>query len=160
MAIMRLHEYLLTRGIPYRPERHERAVTAQGVAAAGHTTGHDVAKTVMVRAEDEIVMVVVPASCRIDLRAVERELGTPSRMATEAEFAPLFHDCEVGAAPAFGNLYGVPVLLDERLASRERLVTRDGTHEETIEIDVADYLELVQPIIVDVAVPEGHLAAV
>jgi Ala-tRNA(Pro) deacylase len=158
MGVVRLHEYLLTRGVPYRPAHHRRAVTAQRLAAAEHVTGHDVAKTVMVRAGDEVVMVVVPAAFRVDVEAVGRELGREARLAMESEFTPLFVDCEPGAEPPFGNLYGVRVLLDQRLAKREHMVCRDGTHEETIELPVADYVELVRPTIVDVAAPESAFA--
>jgi Ala-tRNA(Pro) deacylase len=94
----------------------------------------------------------------VDVDAVGRELGARARLATESEFAPLFVDSEAGAEPPFGNLYGVRVLLDQRLAEREHMVCRDGTHEETIELPVADYVELAHPRIVDVAVPEPAIA--
>ena len=158
MGIQRLHEHLLTRGIAYRPARHRRTVPAQSVAAAAHVSGHDVAKPVMVRAADELVMVVVPASYRVDLDAVERALHTQVRLATEGEFGPVFQDCEVGAEPPFGNLYGLLVLLDRRLAERERMVCRDGSHEETLELSVADFIDVVKPRIVDVAVAEPAVA--
>jgi Ala-tRNA(Pro) deacylase len=159
MGVQRLHEHLLTRGIRYRPERHPRAVTAQRVAAAEHVSGHDVAKTVMVMAGDDLVMVVVPASYPVDLEAVGRELGADARLARESEFTTRFEDCEPGAEPPFGNLYGVRVLLDRRLAGRERMICRDGTHEDTIEVAVGDFITLVRPTIVDVAAPSTELAA-
>jgi Ala-tRNA(Pro) deacylase len=152
MGVERLHAYLITHGVAYRPARHRRAVSAQWVAATGHVAGRDVAKTVMVYAGDQLVMVVVAATDRLDMEAVARELGKKIRLAHESEFGPVFQDCEVGAEPPFGNLYGVPVLLDRRLAERERLVCRDGSHEETVELSVADYVSLVKPRIVDVAV--------
>jgi Ala-tRNA(Pro) deacylase len=73
------------------------------------------------------------------------------RLATEEEFVAVFDDCEPGAEPPFGNLYGIPTFMDEHLRARRRIVCRDGSHTRTISLDVVDYVRLVQPEIVDVA---------
>jgi len=49
---------------------------------------------------------------------VLRLLGlTHIRMATEAELADLFPECELGACRRSGNLFDMPVLVDEKLAA-------------------------------------------
>jgi Ala-tRNA(Pro) deacylase len=152
MGSQKVHEHLITHGVAFEPKHHRRVFQAEKVAALEHVSGHDVAKTVMVAVGHELVMIVLPASHRLDMEAVRRELGEDARLAEEGEFGPVFQDCEVGAETPFGNLYGILVLMDRHLAERERMVCRDGTHEETIEIAVADYLDLVRPRIVDVTV--------
>ena len=56
------------------------------------------------------------------------------RLLPEGRFARLFPDCEVGAEPPFGGLYGLPVLIDSSLAEEERIIFRAGSHVEAIEM--------------------------
>jgi Ala-tRNA(Pro) deacylase len=74
-------------------------------------------------------------------------------MADEERFAETFPDCEVGAMPPFGNLYGVPVCVDETLANDETIVFRAGTHTDTMSVAYADFERLVEPTVADFADP-------
>lgn len=156
MGVERVHRFLADHGIAYESQRHPRAYGAQEVAAAEHVTGYDVAKPVLLKAGNDLVMVVLPAPLQVDLDAARAALGTDVELATETEFTPLFPDCEAGAEPVFGNLYGLRVYLDRSLADREHMVFRDGSHEETLEIAVADFIRAVEPEMVDIGVlPPG-----
>jgi Ala-tRNA(Pro) deacylase len=100
----------------------------------------------------ELAMAVVPAATYVDLAKASDVLGhNEVRLATEEEFAGRFPDCEVGAEPPFGNLYGIPVFLDLKLRLQPRLVCRDGSHTRTISVTMDDYLRLVAPEVVDIS---------
>jgi Ala-tRNA(Pro) deacylase len=97
-------------------------------------------------------MAVVPAAVHVDLNKASDVLGHGEvRLATEEEFVSRFPDCEPGAEPPFGNLYEIPVFLDETLRKRQRMICRDGSHTTTITLAVNDYVEVVAPEIVDLA---------
>jgi Ala-tRNA(Pro) deacylase len=115
------------------------------------------AKVVIVKNDaGELVMVVVPADRRVDFRKVGAVLGTEElRLAQEAEFRDTFPACEVGSMPPFGNLFGVPVLVDELLAENEEIVFNAGTHTLTAKLRFADLRRLVQPRIASLSVPIG-----
>jgi Ala-tRNA(Pro) deacylase len=99
-------------------------------------------------------MLCLPAPCRINLLRVMNALGTDNvRLAREEEFAPTFPDCEPGAMPPLGNLYGVPVWVDRSLAEGERIVFQAGTHTETISMDYIDYARLARPVMADLCSP-------
>jgi Ala-tRNA(Pro) deacylase len=152
MPSTKLHALLDDHGIAYEVETHPRAVTAQRLAAAEGISGYDVAKPVLLAIGGELAMVVVPGAEIVDLERASEVLGNNDvRLATEDEFVAVFDDCEPGAEPPFGTLYGIPTFLDEDLRARDHLVCRDGSHTETITITMADYLRLVSPEIVDVA---------
>jgi Ala-tRNA(Pro) deacylase len=88
----------------------------------------------------------LPASLDVDLEAAAEVLQAGNvRLAEEDEFAPLFEDCEVGAMPPFGNLYDVPVYMDETLEEDDRIVFNGGTHRETFEMSLDDFERLVHP---------------
>jgi Ala-tRNA(Pro) deacylase len=154
MPAARVHALLDEHDVAYETHDHDRVVGAQRLAAEEDVSGWDVAKPVLLAIGDRLAMVVVPAAVQVDLDKASRLLGgNQVRLATEEEFVSTFPDCEPGAEPPFGNLYDVPTFLDERLRARERLVCRDGSHTEVIELAVHDYVRVVDPEIADVAGP-------
>lgn len=143
----KLAEFLDQKHVPYVTQPHPRAYTAQETAAAVHVPGWEVAKSVIVRADGQFMMAVVPATRRIDLDRLRAAVGASQvRLATEAEFGDLFPECETGAMPPFGNLYHVPVIVDESLKKDREIVFNAGSHTETIRMAFNEFSELVKPI--------------
>jgi Ala-tRNA(Pro) deacylase len=144
-----LENYLRENQVPFEEQHHPRAVTAQEVAASEHVPGRMLAKTVMVLGDGEIAMLALPAPYQVDLEKAAAALGVKeARLAEEDEFADTFADCEVGAMPPFGNLYGVPIYVEKTLAEDETIVFRSGTHTETMSISYSDFERLVEPTVV------------
>lgn len=110
------------------------------------------AKVVMAAADGDLVMLVVPAPAAVDTAKVSELVGKPARMATEREFAPAFPDCEPGATPPFGDLYGLPVYVDRDLERNERIVFQAGTHAVTMSVSYADFEHLARPTVAEIAV--------
>jgi len=133
--------------VPFQVRRHGPCFTAQEVAAAEHISGHRLAKAVVVKADDKLAVVVVPASQQLDLSAVRSSLGaTHCRLATEQEIAEKFSDCEVGAIPPLRHWEGVPLLADARIMQMHGpLVFQAGTHEDAIEMSCDDWQRITQP---------------
>jgi Ala-tRNA(Pro) deacylase len=118
------------------------------VAAALHESGKHVAKVVIVQAGDEMVMLVVPSSYRLNMDQVRDMLAVDKvRLAQEREFGDLFHDCSPGAMPPFGNLYDLPVYVDRSLTGQEEVFFRAGTHQHMIKVAYADFERLAQPTV-------------
>jgi Ala-tRNA(Pro) deacylase len=142
----RLAAYLQEQGVEFSMHHHPKAYTAQEVAAVEHVSGHRFVKVVIVKGDDDLAMMCVPASLDVDLDAAAEAMEVEQvRLAEEEEFAPIFSDCEVGAMPPFGNLYNVPVYMDETLEEDERIVFNGGSHRETFEIAIDDFERLVHP---------------
>ncbi len=142
----RLEQFFRERGVKYQIVTHPEVYTAQEVAAVEHVSGYDVAKVVMASVDGTLVMVVLPAPHRVDLEKLKRALGAEeARLAREEEFGTIFADCEVGAMPPFGSLYGVPVYVDRAMLDDPRIVFRAGTHRETMTVAFADLQRLEQP---------------
>ena len=143
----KLVEFLDQKHVPYVTQPHPRAYTAQETAAAVHVPGWEVAKSVIVRADGQFMMAVVPATRRIDLDRLRAAVGASQiRLATEVEFGDLFPECETGAMPPFGNLYHVPVVVDDSLKKDREIVFNAGSHTETIRMAFDEFTELVRPI--------------
>ena len=144
----RMEEYLRENDVAFEVETHAQAFTMQEVAAALHVPGNQVAKVVIICADDRKVMLVLPAPYRMNIDLVrDMVVAKKARLAKEEEFADLFPDCATGAMPPFGNLYDVPVYVDQALAAQPEIVFRIGTHRETMKIAYADFDRLVGPTV-------------
>ena len=142
----RVKEYLEEKQIPYTHCTHRLAYTAQEVAAAQHVPGREMAKTIVVKADDQFVLVILPAVLKIDMKALRDELPFKHlELASEKEFSRLFPDCEVGAMVPFGNLYNLSVYVDQSLSADEEIVFNAGTHVDTIKMKYRDFERLVEP---------------
>lgn len=145
----KLESYLREHGVPFTEQEHRKVFTAQQVAAEEHVSGRQFAKVVVVLADGKPAMMVVPAAKWLRLNLAADALHAEEvRLANEGEFAPLFPDCEVGAMPPFGNLYDLPVYVDEALAGNEEIVIQAGTHRDTMRLRYADYARLAHPVAV------------
>lgn len=148
----RLEANLRDNKVPFQVQHHPLAYTAQEIAASEHIPGKMLAKVVMVFADGKMVMLALPALYRVDLEKTSAALGAKEvRLAQEGEFASTFPDCEVGAIPPFGNLYDLPVYVDETLAEDETIVCQAGTHTDTLSLKYADYKRLVKPNVANFA---------
>lgn len=146
MPAKKLMEFLDSNQIKYVMTTHSTAYTAQEVAALAHIRGRDMAKTVIVNLDGKLAMAVLPASKHVDLSLLKAAAGAKTvALATEAEFRGKFPECETGAMPPFGNLYGVPVFVEESLTKDKEISFNAGTHNELMRIAYADFERLVQP---------------
>ena len=148
----RLEKYLAEKHVPYTRATHRLAYSAQGVAAAQHVAGRKVAKAVILKTEDQFLMVVLPAPMKVDLYLLREELPFKHlELADEWEFGRLFPDCQLGAMAPFGNLYGLPVYVEESLAREDEIVFNAGTHVDTIRMKYKDFDRLVGPTLIHAA---------
>jgi Ala-tRNA(Pro) deacylase len=161
MAILkRLKEMLDEAKIPYEVYNHALAYTAQEIAAKQHFSGNEMAKVVMLEVDDKLVMGVLRGNDKISLHAVEDSLGARHvRLATEDEFIARFPECEIGAMPPFGNLFGVKVYADPGLEKDEYIYFNAGNHVQTVRLKYKDFARLVKPEIVRLAGERSKFAA-
>jgi Ala-tRNA(Pro) deacylase len=148
----KLKECLDGNKVKYDVLTHPQVYTAQGVAAATHVPGNELAKSVILKVDDRFVLAVLPAPRKVDTEQLQTQLGARNvRMAHESEFASLFPGCETGAMPPFGNLYGVDVYVDRSLTRDEEIVFNAGSHVEAIRMKYKDFERLVGPTVADFA---------
>ncbi|HOK48490.1 MAG TPA: YbaK/EbsC family protein [Bryobacteraceae bacterium] len=151
-VLANLREFLDQNGVEYTHTIHPLAYTAREVAMAECVPAREVAKTVIFLSEQGYGMAVLPGDCVVDLEQLRLDLGLSRlRLATEAELKDLFPTCELGAMPPFGNLFGLPVYVDSRLAGEDMITFNAGTHRDVIHMHFADFERLVHPSIVPFA---------
>lgn len=147
-----LKQFLDDESVKYVTIRHSPAFTAQEIAASAHIPGQELAKTVVVRLDGDLAMVVLPAPDQVDLdRLAEASGAEIVELAREEEFEERFPDCETGAMPPFGNLYDMDVYVAEHLAEDDEIAFNAGTHTELIRMSFDDFRRLVEPKVAPLA---------
>lgn len=131
--------------IAYSALSHVPTQLAQYTASMMHVPGKKVAKTVVLRAGRKTLLAVLPASYVVNFRKLSAIVGGPVRLVQEQECDRLFPDCEPGAIPPFGELYGLPVYLDEALAEDPQIIFSAGTCSDSVRMSNADFIRLVKP---------------
>jgi Ala-tRNA(Pro) deacylase len=146
MITERVRSLLDKNAIKYAIIQHSPAFTAHEIAASAHVAGKELAKTVIVKIADKMAMVVLPASKRVSIDELQRVIGIANvRVAHEQEFDKLFPDCEPGAMPPFGQLYGLDVYVHDALTQDRMIAFNAGSHTELVQMAYADFEKLVHP---------------
>ena len=142
----RIRDYLDTQNVPYEWLPHPQAFTAQEVAHSLHISGKRLAKTVVVNADGRTVMTVLPASHRLIMAELKAVLEARHvEMLPEGELAKLFPECDLGAIPPFGNLFGLDVWVDRTIADQGEIVFTAGTHVDAVRMKYHDFANLAKP---------------
>lgn len=146
----KLKTYLDHEHVHYDALPHPEAFRAIEIAHVLHAPEKELAKVVIVKVNGRFVMTVLPASWLVDLHQLRDVFHTRHvRLATEEEFKDLFPDCELGAMPPFGNLYGLDVYVDRSLTEDEQIIFQAGTHSEAIRMRYMDFAALVFPVVAE-----------
>ena len=150
--LAKLCELLDANRVPYSPLVHHAAFTPQEVAAAEHVPGREHAKVAIVKAGKRFVMAVLPAPKKIDFHKLAAVLPEKeARLAAEDEFSGLFSECEPGAMPPFGSLFGLSVIVDASLEKDDSIAFQAGTHVESLRMRYADFKRIAKPQVADFA---------
>ena len=144
----RIRDYLDSQNVFYEVIHHSQAFTAQEVAHSLHVSGKKCVKAVVAEGDHKIVIVVMPASHRLNFQELKSALKVNQlEMLVESELVGLFPDCDIGAVPPIGNLYGLDVWVDRAVASTEKIVFCAGTHEDCIRMRYSDFAKLSRPFV-------------
>jgi Ala-tRNA(Pro) deacylase len=151
---MTLTEYLDEQKCDYKMTQHKPVYTAEQLASAEHVPGRQVAKPVVIRADEQFYLCVLPADRRIDLYALQKHLKCKNvRLANEEEMQRLFADSEIGAEPPLGNRYNLPTLMDKKLAKDKEILFQAGSHDQAVWMSMKQYRRLADPVVASFSYP-------
>ncbi len=143
-----LLRYLRSNKVEFQVLEHDPAFSAHDVAAVAHIPESEMAKAILIKIDEHFWMAVLRADQRINQQMIRRVFGAKNvQLAHEEDLGALFPDCQLGAMPPFGNLYGLPVLLEECLAEDEEIVFNACTHTKAIRMKFKDFRHLAKPVI-------------
>ncbi|MFA5835050.1 MAG: YbaK/EbsC family protein [Bacteroidota bacterium] len=157
MILQRLKVFLDSHKVKYVVITHSQAYTALEIAALARIPGKEVAKSVIVKIDDKMMMIVVPASHMVDFNALQTFTGAQHiELASEQQFKDKFPECEVGAMPPFGNLFEMDVVVSSSLEEDEMIAFNAGTHKELVKMSYREFAQLVQPKVGKLSFPKRY----
>jgi len=146
MLSQNLSNYLQSHKVKFSTISHTPAYTAQEIAAAAHVPGMALAKSVVLKIDGKLCILVEPAKYRVNLKQLREELGARSvELAHEYEFEDSFPGCETGAIPPIGELFDVDVYIDDVIKHQDDIAFSGGNHSELIKMRYSDFEKLVKP---------------
>ena len=145
---------LTENGTHYDLLPHPRTGSSHETAQAAHVPDDHMAKAVLLADTKGYLMVVLPGDQWVNLDWVNKELNRDFDLAMEDELDNLFSDCEPGAIPPLGVLYGIDTVMDEGLTSLSRVYIESGDHEQLIQLDGDQFRQLMR------GVRHGHFGQV
>ncbi|MCG8517874.1 MAG: deacylase [Pseudomonadales bacterium] len=149
MISERLQRFLNDHPVKFRTELHPSTADAMRTAEVTHVPGREFAKSVIFKTHGKVGMAVLPATDHVHLLELGRALGSDDiSLATEDELRNAFPDCDVGAMPPFGNLYGMETFVSEHLREDDTITFNAGSHDEVMQMTYQDYERLVRPHVV------------
>ena len=151
---MKVQDYLREQHVPFEVLTHPATYDSQHMAHELHVSGHDVAKTVLLRlgGSSKYAVAVLPASKKLDLNKAGAALGdSTAELASEIEMHEQCPECEIGALPPFGSCYGMVTLADQAFSDHEEIVFEGDTHEEALRMKYLDFCRLEEPVIAEIA---------
>jgi Ala-tRNA(Pro) deacylase len=137
-----VQSYLAREGVRYDTVEHEHTRDSMHSAQAAHIPGDRLAKCVVLEDDKGFLMAVIPATHKVDLGALHRELNRNLGLATDRELIELFRDCEPGAVPPLGPAYGIDTILDERLAGPQDIYFEAGDHQMLVHMQGSEFLRV------------------
>jgi Ala-tRNA(Pro) deacylase len=142
----RLSELIRQRGGVAELLPHREVFTAQEVAHTSRVSGRNLAKVVVLRDRaGTYLMAVLPANEHVDVGELGVFTGRDGLvLASEEELRRLFPDCELGAMPPFGHLYGLTMYVDPCLAQHD-ICFQAGNHHEIVRMSYETFARLAKP---------------
>jgi len=141
---MKLSDYLKASEVPFEVLNHSLSGNSMQTAIASNVPARCLAKAVVLEDNNHAVMAVLPASRRLQLRELQASDGPDLRLATEAELKRLFNDCEPGAVPPVGVVYGMETIWDDSLMEQPETYFEAGDHETLVHMKTRDFIGLMK----------------
>jgi Ala-tRNA(Pro) deacylase len=148
MAQQHVVDYLNEHQVSFSTFQHPPAFTAQEIAESAHISGHRLAKTVVVKLDGKLALCIVPATERVNFSRLRHAAGShTAELASEDEFAGAFPQCEPGATPPFGELFGVDVYAVDSLQKGQPVAFNSGDSSELLMMSWSDFQKLAHPVV-------------
>lgn len=129
-------------GIDFNIIPHPHSSNSLQTARLAHVAANHVAKAVMTHDGDTYRLCLIPSTHKLVLSWLNEHMNGHFRLVIEQELADLFADCEMGAVPALGQVYGFPVIWDSAFAEMDEIFFESGDHENLVRVEKSGFMEL------------------
>ncbi|MBU0569417.1 hypothetical protein KKB40_01395 [Patescibacteria group bacterium] len=135
--------------VEYNYYKHEPVYTSkQAVKVRGDTKLHQGAKALVLQADREFILLVLPADLRADLDFLKNWLNVNKLRMASKDSVKAKTGLEVGSIPPFGSVLGLKTYLDSRMADNDEIAFNAGRHDRSVKMKYVDYVKLEKPTLI------------
>lgn len=141
----KLTKHLVQNKVTYDVVPHKTVFTVYDLAQTMKVKLNTIIKTLLVKADKEYVLAVLPANLRLDLVALKKQLKAKTlSLAKEKDMTAKFK-VKPGSMTAFGSMYKVAVVADKSLLKAEKVLMSAGSFTESLRLKMKSYLKAEKP---------------
>ncbi len=140
--------FLQENGVSYKLVSHPETKTSEECAAAQGVSMDQGAKALLLEADKDIIMYVLPASQRADLDGLATQLGKKKIKMVSLQTMEEKFKLQPGAVPPLGSLLGITTYFHPGFAQNSEIAFSAARKDRSIVMKIEDYLEVEQPTIV------------
>lgn len=149
----KLVKYLAKAGVDHKILEHKTVYTALDVANTMKRKMDEVAKSLLVKADKDYFLVLLPADYNLDFKKLGKCIGAQTGKKIKVVKIPGEKIMEkalkikAGTMSAFGDLHKLPVIMDKGLIKVKKAVFSSGSFNHSIEMAVKDFVKLENAIL-------------
>ena len=132
--------------VKYEIVEHRTVYTAFDLANTLKLKLSEIAKTLIVKADKDYYLVVLPAHYRLELTKLKKVLTAKKiSIANEGVMKKVFK-VKPGAITPFGTIHKTQVVIDKSLLKSPKALMGSGSFNESVSMTVKDFVKLEEPI--------------
>jgi Ala-tRNA(Pro) deacylase len=143
---------------PYKIVEHRKAYTAFNKAESLKVKSDIVAKTLVMKADRDIILVSLPANKKLDeiklkkaINKVRKKEGAKAvkkiAFASQKTLKDKFKGIKLGVVPPFGNLFGYPTFVNNSLLKKREIIVNSGDYKLSLKIKTSSLKKLIPDLV-------------
>lgn len=146
-------KYLDGSGKKYDILEHRTVYTAIDAAITLRKKFEEVAKSLLVKADKDYVMILLPADQNLDMDKLKKVIGKENGKDVKVIKIPGEKVMEkalkvkAGAMGSFGALHKLPVVVEKKLSKIKKAVFPSGSYNHAIEMSMKDFIDMEDAIL-------------
>ncbi|OGY41837.1 MAG: hypothetical protein A2Y82_00720 [Candidatus Buchananbacteria bacterium RBG_13_36_9] len=147
-----IKDYLDKKGAKYAIVTHRKVYTAYDAAQTLRKKLDEIAKNLIVQTDKGLVLVLLPASKRVDLNKLKKLMNAKGKgikkvaIPKEGVMVRVLK-IKPGALSAFGALHKMEVYLDKGLKKAKKVIFSSGSFTDSLEMAMREFEKLEQPVV-------------
>lgn len=152
----KIKSYLDKQDIDYEEIAHKTVYTAYDAAQTLKKELKEIAKNLIIKADNTYALVVVPADKRLDLNKIKKALKANKVSIPNEKVIIKVLKIKPGAVSSFGKLHKLEMLVDKAMIGTKKAVFSTGSVTDSVLMKVKDFVQMEEAKMADIAMKGGY----
>lgn len=154
----KLLKYLEKAGVDHNILEHKTVYTAIDAAATMKKKLNEIAKSLLVKADKDYYLVLLPADNDVDFEKLKKVIGKKNQKDIKTIKIPGEKIVEnalkvkAGSLTAFGKMHKLAIVADKKFEKLKKAVFASGSNNHSIEMAIKDFFTIEEPLVGNIGV--------